>query len=453
MKSDEKLALFGGEPTLPEGMELKRWPRITEEEARELAGALQKETIFGTDSELVIKLEEEWCRYVDVPYCRAVSSGTSGLHMALWTAGVGPGDEVLVPAYSFMASALVVLHVGAAPVFVDVKGDTYNIDPKLIEARITPRTKAIMVVHLSGLPVEMDAVAAVAKRHGLAVIEDCAHAHGATYKGKKTGSFGDAASFSINGVKNLVAGEAGLFTTPHKDYYGRAEGLWLSVTLAADRESSKYPLATLGYNYRCSVVAAMLALGQLRQLDELNAMRQGNCERLTEQLLDVPGVIPPSVPDDRTHVYHMYRVRFDPSAVGLDVSAAELRPRVVAALGAEGVLCRSWMNWTLPELPVFAQPEEFEGVYPWRRTWEADRVYNADDCPEARKMVEETAIVAAAPTAVGPEVIDGIAAGFRKVFSQIEDVARIELSPALRSGELANCEAIRKELARAGKGQ
>ncbi len=446
MKADNELAMLGGEPVLPRDMKRARWPLISEEEAQQLARVIQNEPIFGTDSGQVQALEEEWHRYVGIPYCRAVSSGTAGLHMALWCAEAGPGTEVLVPAYSFTASAFAVVHAGAAPVFVDVDPTSYNMNPALIESRITPRTKAILVVHLAGLPADMDEITAIAQKHNLAVIEDAAHAHGATYKGQKTGSFGDAASFSINGVKNLVAGEAGLFTTRHKEYYDRAEGLWLRVTLAATRESEKYPLATLGYNYRCSVVAAAIARGQLKKLDRFNEVRRSNCERLSRQLRDIPGVVAPTVPGDRTHVYHMYRVRFDAAAAGLDVPSAEFRAKVVAALAAEGVLCRSWMNWTLPELPLFACPDDFESRYPWRRTWEPDQVYSPDECPEAQKMVEETAVVADAPTAVDHEVVDGIAAGFRKVFSRLDEVMRLKLSPDLRKGDLASCETIWREV-------
>jgi len=434
---------------MPEGIERTRWPLISAEEARQVAAALQNAPIFGSDSQQVVGLEEAWRRYADVPYCRAVSSGTSGLHMALWSAGVGPGDEVLVPAYSFMSTALVVLHVGAIPVFVDVQRDTWNIDPARIEAAVTPRAKAIIAVHLNGLPADMNEVNSIAQRHGLAVIEDSAHAPGASYRGRMTGTLGDAAAFSLNGVKNLPAGEAGLFTTRHREFYERAEGLWLRVTLGAPCESYKYHLGTLGYNYRCSVIAAALAREQLLRLDELNARRRANCERLSEQLEEIPGVVAPRVPSDRTHVYHMYRVRFGPRAAGVDADAGEFRAKLVAALGAEGVLCRSWMNWTLPDLPVFSRPDEFERSYPWRRPWGSDRVYRSQDFPEARAVVRETAMVAEAPTAANPEVIDHIAGGFRKVFSRLRDVMRIELTAELKSGDLANCDEIRKALKRA----
>lgn len=446
-----KLALFGGAPVLPLGMQRTHWPRWTEAEIEEFGRVLKQEQLFGSDAPQVALLEQEWAKCVGVDYCAAVSSGTAALHTALWAAGVGPGDEVLVPAYSFMATALAVLHQGAVPVFVDVQRHSHNLGPDQIEKHVTPRAKALIVVHLYGLPADMDEINAVARKHGIAVIEDCAHAPGAAYKGRLTGSLGDAGAFSLNAVKNAVAGEAGLFTTGHREFFDRLDGLRLRVTLNAPREEGKYPLASLGYNHRCSVVAATLARGQLGRLDELNGIRQRNCERLTEQLKEIPGVIPPEVPADRTHVYHMYRVRFDPKALGVETDPCEFRAKVVAALACEGVLLRSWMNWTLPSLPIFSDTAAFEGRYPWRRTWGPDRVYNPADYPEANRIVQQTSIVAEAPTAVSAEVIDYLAAGFRKVFSQIDEVLKIRLSEPLSEGGLANRDDIRAHAMAAGR--
>ena len=261
-------------------------------------------------------------------------------HMALWAAGVGPGDEVLVPAYTFLSGALTVLHQGAVPVFVDVHPESCNMDPARIEQHITSRTKAILPVHLSGLPADMDEINAIAHRHGLAVIEDAAHAPGATYKGRMVGNLGDAAAFSINAMKNLPAGEAGIFLPPATGTISSGwDGLWLRVRFHQPREEQKYPLATLGHNYRCSVVSAALARGQLARIDELNGERQSLCEHLTRQIQDLPGVIPPRVPPDRSHAYHLYRVRFDPGAAGVDLKPSEFRAKAVARPGSGGECC------------------------------------------------------------------------------------------------------------------
>jgi dTDP-4-amino-4,6-dideoxygalactose transaminase len=319
-------------------------------------------------------------------------------------------------------------------------------DPAQIERHITSRTKAIIPVHLHGLPADMDEINGIARRHGIAVIEDAAHAPGAVYKGRPVGSLGDAAAFSINMMKNLPAGEAGIFTTRHRQYIERVDGLWLRVRFHQPREELKYPLATLGYNYRCSIPSATLARGRIARLDEANATRRSLCERLTARLEEVPGVVPPRVLPDRSHVYHLYRVRFDPEEAGLDVAPAEFRAKVVAALGAEGVLCRAWMNWTIPSLPIFTRPEEFEALHPWRRTWPADRAYDPLDYPEANKIVEETSLVMEAPTAVSERIIDYMAEGFRKVLSQLDDVMKLELPPELMDGGAAHLDEIRRLL-------
>jgi dTDP-4-amino-4,6-dideoxygalactose transaminase len=446
MAVKEKLAIFGGRPAMPEGIERSRWPRFSEQELEELCRVLREEQVGGSDAPQVAALEQEWAQRIGVDHCSAVGAGSDALHMALWAAGVGPGDEVLVPAYTFLSGALVVLHQGAVPVFVDLQRDSYNVDPGQIEKHITSRTKAIIPVHLHGLPADMDEINGIAQRHGIAVIEDAAHAPGAIYRGRPVGSLGDAAAFSINMMKNLPAGEAGIFSTRHREYMERVDGLRLRVRFHQPREELKYPLATLGYNYRCSIPSATLARGQLARLDDLNGARQSLCERLTAQLEEIPGVIPPHVPADRSHVYHLYRVRFDPQEAGCEAAPAEFRAKVVAALGAEGVLCRAWMNWTIPSLSIFTRPEDFEAQHPWRRPWPADHVYNPQDYPEAVKIVEETSLVMEAPTAVSEQVIDYMAEGVRKVFSQIDEVMKLELPPELMDGGAAHLDEIRRLL-------
>ncbi len=445
----EKLAVFGGPPAMPEEIERTRWPRYSEEELEELCRVLREEQVGGSDAPQVVGLEQEWAQRIGVDYCSAVGAGSDALHMALWAANVSPGDEVIVPAYTFMAGVLVVLHQGAVPVFVDVQRDSYNMDPAQIEAQITPRTKAILPVHLNGLPADMDEINAVAGRHGIPVIEDAAHAPGAVYKGRPVGSLGDASGLSVNGMKNLPAGEAGLFSTRHREFFERAAGLWVHVRFHQPREELKFPEFTLGYNYRCSIPSATLARGQLARLDELNSERQSLCERLSKQLEEIPGVTPPRVPADRSHVYHLYRVRFDPRELGLDVAPSEFRAKVVAALGAEGVLCRRWVNFTMPSMPIFTRPEEFEARHPWRRPWPADHVYNPEDYPEAAKVVDETSVVMEAPTATSEQIIDYMREGFRKVFSEIDEVMKLELPPELMDGNAANLDEIRRLLPRA----
>src|SRR5581483_11509939 len=212
MAATEPLAVAGGAPVISEH-EHRRWPEILPEDREAVLRVLDRGILCGANSPEIVGLEDDWSRYLGVDYCIALNSGTAALHCACAAVGLLPGDEVIVPAFTFVATAMAVAHQGATPVFCDVDLGSYNIDPAKLEERITERTRAIMPVHLHGLPADMDEIAAIADRHGLAVIEDAAQAHGAVYRGRKVGTLGDCAGFSLNATKNLSGGEGGLFVT------------------------------------------------------------------------------------------------------------------------------------------------------------------------------------------------------------------------------------------------
>ena len=200
----------------------RRWPILTAADRAAVGRVLDRGVLSGAGAPEMKALEAEFGAMVGARFCLATNSGTSALHIALAAAGVGPGDEVIVPALSFIATAQAVLHQGATPVFADVDPATYNIDPSDAARRVTARTRAIVPVHLHGLPADMDALGALAARHGLAVVEDAAQAHGALYKGRAVGTLGAMAAFSLNSTKNLPAGEGGLFVTNSEEHYERA---------------------------------------------------------------------------------------------------------------------------------------------------------------------------------------------------------------------------------------
>ena len=189
MAITDKLALDGG-PPLVDVADHAPWPDITDEDRAEVLAVLDRGVLCGANAPAVAGLERDWAEYLGVDHCIATNSGTAALHTALASLGVSPGDEVIVPAYTYISTAAAVAHQGAVPVFCDIDERTFNIDPARIEERLTDRTAAIMPVHLHGLPADMEAIQAIADRHGLAVIEDAAQAHGATYKGKKAGALG-----------------------------------------------------------------------------------------------------------------------------------------------------------------------------------------------------------------------------------------------------------------------
>lgn len=247
--------------------------------------------------------EEEFAAYCDVDYAIGVNSGTSALHLALLAAGIGPGDEVITVPFTFFATVAAIGYVGAATVFVDIDPETFNIDVRKIEAAITARTRAILLVHLYGQPAQMDAILEIARRHKLIVIEDAAQAHGAEYKGRRVGSLGDLACFSFYPTKNLgAAGEGGLVTTSNPEY---------ARTLSLLRnwgEEHRYYAVLKGYNYRMPALQAAILRAKLPHLERWTKIR---CELAAEydRLLESAGVIRPvSLPDVR-HVYCLYTIR------------------------------------------------------------------------------------------------------------------------------------------------
>jgi dTDP-4-amino-4,6-dideoxygalactose transaminase len=269
---------------------------------------------------VVAQFEEEFARWSGVKHAVAVSSGTAGLHLALLAHGIGEGDQVITSPFTFIASANAVLFTGATPVFVDVEPDTFCIDPGLVEAAITDRTRAILPVHLYGQPAAMIELHEIARRHGLLVIEDACQAHGATVQGKKVGALGNTAVFSLYPTKNMTAGEGGLITTADDK---------LASTMRMLRqhgESERYKHEILGYNFRLTDLAAAIGLTQLRHVDAFNAARRKNAAMLNSGLEGVRGVTPPIERPGYGHVYHQYTVRI-----------AQERDRVRAALTARGI--------------------------------------------------------------------------------------------------------------------
>jgi dTDP-4-amino-4,6-dideoxygalactose transaminase len=263
----------------------------------------------------VRELEERFAAFIGVPHAVATSSGTTALHLALLGYGVGEGDEVITVPFTFIASANSILYTGARPVFVDVEESTFNIDPSLVEAAITPRTRAIMPVSLYGQPADMPAVAEIGARHGLALVEDAAQTHGAAIGDRKSGSWG-AGCFSFYPTKNMTTGEGGMITTADPELADR-------VRLMREHGMKvRYHHDTLGYNFRMTDIHASIGLAQLSKLAASNARRREIAARYDAEL---DGVITPAVQPGVTHVYHQYTVR----VARRDEFAERLREREV----------------------------------------------------------------------------------------------------------------------------
>ncbi|MGK2948763.1 MAG: DegT/DnrJ/EryC1/StrS family aminotransferase [Acidimicrobiales bacterium] len=269
----------------------------------------------------VAAFESEFAALVEGRRCVALSSGTAALHLALLALGIGPGDEVIVPSFTFAATANVVVLVGAVPVFADIRADTFCIDPDHAASLVTQRTAAIIPVHLYGHPAAMPALRAMAATHGLALVEDAAQAHAASLDGTPTGAWGDAAAFSFYPTKNMTTGEGGMAVFTSEEAARQAR------LLRNQGMERQYENEIAGYNLRMTDIAAAMGRVQLRRLPDLTVARRGNAHRLSEGLADT--VVVPTEAPGAVHVYHQYTVRSDDrDRLAGRLEAAEVQARV-----------------------------------------------------------------------------------------------------------------------------
>lgn len=419
-----KLAIGGGKPLLTRE-EYLNWPVLTDDDRRFVNEVLDSGVVAGGTAHQVVSLEKEWAAFVGAKHCLSTGSGTAALHMALAAVDVGPGDEVLVPAYTFLATASCVLHQMAIPVFVDIEPRSYTIDPDKLEAAITERTKAILPVHIQGCPADMDPILEVAKKHNLHVIEDACQAHGAVYKGRMCGTLGIAGAFSLNNLKNLCGGEGGLFVTDDDDVVKKGDLVrYFGDECDEKTLRQKYNSSILGYMYRNQELPAALARGQLKHLDALNSRRIENSEYLSRELAKIPGVIPAYCPPDCKHVYWFYAVRFDPQAAGVDADPRRFRIAVEKALSKEGVLVGQWQTMPVLAQDVFQSKIGIGKGYPWVINEAVGAKYNYDvnDYPVAKMLCDTYTNIHSIHPPNGIELNQKIIAGFHKVFDNLDEV-------------------------------
>ncbi len=325
---ENKLAIDGGRPlrTAP----FPVWPISDEREERLMLDVLHSGKWSVLNGDKVKSFQEKFAAYQGARYAICVPNGTLALLMGLMALDIHPGDEVIVPAYTFIATVSTVLQMGACPVFVDLDPDTYNIDPNKIEAAITPKTRAIVPVHLAGQPADMDAIIQIANRHNLSVIEDACQAWGAEWNGKRVGALGDLGAFSFQLGKNLTAGEGGAVVTNNPALYERC---WSLHNVGRTRDGAWYQHEILGLNLRMTEWQGAILLAQLERLEEHYPLREQNAKYLSSALAGLGGLSPLS-PDPRVtrHARHLLILRYDPAGFGG-------RPRhdFLRALVAEGI--------------------------------------------------------------------------------------------------------------------
>jgi perosamine synthetase len=394
----QTLAVLGGKPLVDTSLKVG-WPIVTEADKRAVMRVLDEGPLWAlsTDDGLVapemLALEREFADYCGVAHALACNGGTAAIHMALAAAGVGPGDEVITSAFSFLATPVAVLHQSAIPIFADIDPRTFNIDPADVERRLTPRTKAIIPVHIHGVCADMDAINDIARRHGLVVIEDACQAPGARYKGKRAGSLAEMAAFSLNGTKNFPVGEGGLFVTSDDTYRARANMVrMVGETLPPSDRTMEYQ-HLIAWNYRTQEMPSAFARTQLRRLDSYNVHARANGEALSQRLRDVTGVEAPYIPADCEPVYHKYRMRLRPDDLDVPFRGSMFRDLVRAALEAEGVDAVMWLGGSpLPAHPIFQVRDGYGRGYPWTVA-HAHYCYRVEEYPRTQELVDNSLVI------------------------------------------------------------
>jgi dTDP-4-amino-4,6-dideoxygalactose transaminase len=366
-------------------------PLIEEEEIAEVAATLRSGWI-GTGPK-VNRFEEMFRIHAGSTFAMALNSGTAALHLAMLAVGIGPGDEVIVPSMTFAATANAVIHAGGRPVLADCRRDTMNIDPDEIERRITDRTRAVIPVHFAGRPCQMDAIMAIARRRGLHVVEDCAHAIEAEFHGRKTGTFGDIGCYSFYVTKNIVTGEGGMAVSDRQEYadmikilalHGMSQDAWKRYS---DEGFKHYQVVYAGFKYNMTDMQAALGIHQLPRIDRYWRRRAQIWRAYNEAFQDLPVLLPAPIAADSKHAYHLYTLLLDADQAG--VGRDRFLERMTAANIGVGV------HYTALHLHPYYQ-----------RTFG----YKPDDFPNARWLSERTVSLPLSPKLGDGDVADVIAA-------------------------------------------
>lgn len=405
-----QLAIKGGTPVLPPGT-IRPWPPIDESDRQMVLASLEGTNhAYGPNC---LAFQEEFAAWNGNRFALTTNSGTAALHMALVAAGCGAGDEVIVPAYTFIATASAVLSVNAVPIFADIDAETYNLDPEAVRRAITDKTRAIIPVHFGGQPADMEALNGLAREHGLAVLEDAAHAHGSEYQGRKCGSLADAGSFSFQASKPMTAGEGGIITTNREELAERCESLVWAGRRKGEPWYRHYELAG---NARLTEFQGAILSVQLTRLDEQIATRMRNAKLLSEALSEIEGITPCAYrPTTTRHSFHIYMFRYDPGAFGGLSKGA-----FVEALQAEGIT-PAFGGYTTPlyRNPMFLERRFYGGDCPVgcpRYGRELDYAAFAEQCPVAERACATEAVWLTQNALMGGEgEVEAIATAIRKV--------------------------------------
>jgi dTDP-4-amino-4,6-dideoxygalactose transaminase len=405
-----QLALLGGRPVRERAF--TRWPIFDKSDEERVLAALRTGKWGRLDGNEVETFEQAFAQQHGCRHGIAMVNGTVSLRLGLVAAGIEAGAEVIVPPYTFFSTASAVIEANMVPVFADVDLATFNLDPAALEATITPRTRAVIPVHFAGQPADMDAINAVAKKHKLLVIEDAAHAHGASYKNRPAGSLSDLASFSFQSSKNLTSGEGGIVTSNDDKLAAECRSLHNCGRIPS---GVWYEHHVISGNYRLGELQGALLNTQLERLEEQTRTRDENGRYLAERLAKLPGIHPQARPEFVTrHAYHLFMLRIHAAAFGAT------RGAVVEALRAEGIPCSPGYGFSLNQQPMF-QKKAFGPYLPAER----ERLdYSQVHCPNSDLLCKEQALWLEQAMFLGSRAdMDDIAAALERVYENREALA------------------------------
>jgi len=340
-----ELAIKGGSPVRKQP--ISYWPVFDKAEEKYLLDVLHSREWGKTSGRMNERFEKEFSKFQQSKYTVTVCNGTVALRIALYAAGVGPGDEVIIPSYTFVATATAVIESNAIPVFADMEEDTFNISPESIEQHITEKTKAIIPVHFAGAPANMDRVMEIAKKYNLAVIEDAAQAQGSSWDGRRIGSFGDAGTFSFQLSKNMTAGEGGAIVTDKDNIEEKVRSFH---NCGRKVGSAWYYHYDIGGNYRLSEFQAAVLMAQLEREEDNLRLRRKNAAALTNLLNNIEGIEPAVYPAKAESSFYLYAARYNKKAFnGLS------KKKFVEAMNAEGIATLEGYPFPLYKQPLFIE--------------------------------------------------------------------------------------------------
>lgn len=430
-----KLAILGGEP-----VRTKLFPAyntIGEEEKAavmrvldsgnlsQFLGAWHDDFLGGP---FVRKFENNWANAINVKHAVSVNSNTSGLFTAIGAIGIQPGDEVIVSPYSMSASAIAPLIYGGIPVFADIDPDTFCMSPESIESKITPRTRAILIVHIFGHPAEMDAIMAIAKKHNLYVIEDCAQAPMGKYKDQYVGTIGDIGVFSLNYHKHIHTGEGGVITTNNFALAERCQMIRNHAENITGPKETVDLTNMLGYNYRMTEVDCAIGIEQLKKLPQLLTTRLENVSFFNRKLADFPALtIQKEQNAGNVHTYYAYPVKFDKHIAGID------RSTFIDALKAE--IPSAFLRETAPLIGMgYVKPLYLQPLYQQKAAWAFHPAFSSDEisyqpgiCPVTERMHNEELFTHEyMRPGMSKEDMNDVTDAIEKIFTNVEELKELE---------------------------